>query len=161
MMVTNLDYDDFKGRIALGRVNQGTISKNQQVTIGTPDEPTRNGKINELFVFTENFAKSSIESWLVTFGAIAGLPDVMIGETIFVDGAEPLPKLSVEEPTVRMSMSVNMSPFAGKEGKFVTSRNIKDRLDRELERNLALKVEPGKLRILLSFAAEARYTLPF
>ena len=144
MMVTNLDYDDFKGRIALGRVNQGTISKNQQVTIGTPDEPTRNGKINELFVY-RNFAKSSIEK--VGAGdicAIAGLPDVMIGETIFVDGAEPLPKLSVEEPTVRMSMSVNMSPFAGKEGKFVTSRNIKDRLDRELERNLALKVEPGE-----------------
>jgi GTP-binding protein len=144
MMVTNLDYDDFKGRIALGRVNQGTISKNQQIKIGVPDEPTRNGKINELFVY-RNFAKSSIEE--VGAGdicAIAGLPDVMIGETIFVDGSEPLKRLSVEEPTVRMSLSVNMSPFAGKEGKFVTSRNIKDRLDRELERNLALKVEPGE-----------------
>ena len=125
-------------------VNQGTISKSQQIKIGVPDEPTRNGKINELFVY-RNFAKSSIEE--VGAGdicAIAGLPDVMIGETIFVDGSEPLTRLSVEEPTVRMSLSVNMSPFAGKEGKFVTSRNIKDRLDRELERNLALKVEPGE-----------------
>ena len=94
-------------------MNQGTISKNQQIKIGVPDEPTRNGKINELFVY-RNFAKSSIEE--VGAGdicAIAGLPDVMIGETIFVDGSAPLPRLSVEEPTVRMSLSVNMSPFAG------------------------------------------------
>ena len=144
MLVTNLDYDDFKGRIALGRVNKGTISKNQQVKIGIPDEPTRNGKINELFVY-RNFAKSSIEE--VGAGdicAIAGLLDVMIGETIFVDGAEPLPTIEVEEPTVRMCMSVNSSPFAGQEGKFVTSRNIKERLDLELEKNLALRVEPGE-----------------
>jgi GTP-binding protein len=143
MLVTNLDYDDFKGRIALGRVNTGTISKNQQIKIGVPGSATRSGKVNELFVY-RNFAKSSIEE--VGAGdicAIAGLPDVMIGETIFVEGSNPLPRITVEKPTVRMSMMVNLSPFAGQEGKYVTSRNIRERLDRELERNLALKVEAG------------------
>ena len=143
MLVTNLDYDEFKGRIALGRVNAGTISTAQTISLGVPDGGSRNGKINEVFVY-KNFKKEIVES--VGAGdicAIAGLPDVMIGETIMAGGAVPLPTITVEEPTVRMTFSVNASPFAGKEGKFVTSRNIKDRLDRELERNLALKVEPG------------------
>ena len=143
MLVTNLDYDEFKGRIALGRVNAGTISKAQGIQLGIPGGDARNGKINEVFVY-QNFQKTTVDS--VSAGdicAVAGLDDVMIGETIMAGGAEPLPTITVEEPTVRMTFSVNGSPFAGKEGKFVTSRNIKDRLDRELERNLALKVEPG------------------
>jgi len=143
MLVTNLDYDEFKGRIALGRVNSGTISKAQNIKLGVPGSDARNGKIGEVFVY-KNFQKEIVEE--VSAGdicAVAGLDDVMIGETIMADGAEPLPTITVEEPTVRMTFSVNGSPFAGKEGKFVTSRNIKDRLDRELERNLALKVEPG------------------
>ena len=143
MLVTNLDYDDFKGRIALGRVNRGSIKEKQNITLGVPGADARNGKIGEVFVYN-NFKRENIEE--VGAGdicAIAGLPDVMIGETIMGAGSEPLPTITVEEPTVRMTFNVNMSPFAGKEGKFVTSRNIKDRLDRELERNLALKVEPG------------------
>ena len=143
MLVTNLDYDEFKGRIALGRVRAGTIKKAQQVKIGVPGKDARAGKINEVFIYN-NFVRSPIDS--VGAGdicAIAGLEDVMIGETIMVEGASPLPTIEVEEPTVRMSMNVNTSPFAGQEGKFVTSRNIKARLDQELERNLALKVEPG------------------
>jgi GTP-binding protein len=143
MLVTNLDYDEFKGRIALGRVRAGTIKKAQQVKIGVPGKDARAGKINEVFIYN-NFVRSPIDS--VGAGdicAIAGLEDVMIGETIMVEGASPLPTIEVEEPTVRMSMNVNTSPFAGQEGKFVTSRNIKARLDQELERNLALKVEAG------------------
>lgn len=143
MLVTNLDYDDFKGRIALGRVNAGTIREKQSITIGIPGGEHRSGKVGEVFIY-ENFKRENIEK--VGAGdicAIAGLPDVMIGETIMAGGAEPLPTITVEEPTVRMTFNVNGSPFAGKEGKFVTSRNIKERLDRELERNLALKVEPG------------------
>ncbi|HAE25659.1 MAG TPA: translational GTPase TypA [Hyphomonas adhaerens] len=143
MLVTNLDYDEFKGRIALGRVNAGTINKAQNIKLGVPGKDSRNGKIGEVFVY-KNFQKEIVEE--VSAGdicAVAGLDDVMIGETIMADGAEPLPTITVEEPTVRMTFSVNGSPFAGKEGKFVTSRNIKDRLDRELERNLALRVEPG------------------
>ena len=137
MLVTNLDYDEFKGRIALGRVNSGSISKAQNIKLGVPGSDARNGKINEVFVY-KNFQKEIVEE--VSAGdicAVAGLDDVMIGETIMADGAEPLPTITVEEPTVRMTFSVNGSPFAGKEGKFVTSRNIKDRLDRELDRNLA------------------------
>jgi len=143
MLITNLDYDEFKGRIALGRVNAGTIKTAQNIKIGIPGEPTRNGKVNEVFIYN-NFKRTDIPS--VGAGdicAIAGLPDVGIGETIMADGAVPLPTIEVEEPTVRMTFNVNTSPFAGREGKFVTSRNIKERLDRELERNLALKVEPG------------------
>ena len=143
MLVTNLDYDEFKGRIALGRVNAGTIKTAQQIKIGVPGEPARSGKVNEVFIYN-NFKRTDVES--VGAGdicAIAGLPDVGIGETIMADGAEPLPTIEVEEPTVRMTFNVNTSPFAGREGKFVTSRNIKERLDRELERNLALRVEPG------------------
>ena len=143
MLITNLDYDDFKGRIALGRVRAGTVSKSQQIKIGVPGEPSRNGKINEVFIYN-NFVRNAIDS--VGAGdicAIAGLDDVMIGETIMAEGAAPLPTITVEEPTVRMAMSVNTFPFAGQEGKYVTSRNLKARLDQELERNLALKVEPG------------------
>ena len=143
MLITNLDYDDFKGRIALGRVRAGTMSKSTNVKIGVPGKDARNGKVNEVFVYN-NFVRTGIDS--VGAGdicAIAGLDDVMIGETIMSDGAEPLPTIEVEEPTVRMAMSVNTSPFAGQEGKYVTSRNLKSRLDQELERNLALKVEPG------------------
>ena len=141
MLVTNLDYDEFKGRIALGRVRAGTMTKATNVKIGVPDKDARNGKVTEVFIYN-NFVRSPVDS--VGAGdicAIAGLPDVMIGETIMVEGSKPLPTITVEEPTVRMSMSVNTSPFAGQEGKYVTSRNLKARLDQELERNLALKVE--------------------
>jgi GTP-binding protein len=143
MLVTNLDYDDFKGRIALGRVNAGTIQKAQGISMGIPDGATRSGKVGEVFVY-KDFKRTDVES--VGAGdicAIAGLENVMIGETIMGAGAEPLPTILVEEPTVRMTFNVNTSPFAGREGKLVTSRNIKERLDRELERNLALRVEPG------------------
>ena len=143
MLITNLDYAEFKGRIALGRVNAGTIKTAQQIKIGVPGEPARSGKVNEVFIYN-NFKRTDVEA--VGAGdicAIAGLPDVGIGETIMADGAEPLPTIEVEEPTVRMTFNVNTSPFAGREGKFVTSRNLKERLDRELERNLALRVEPG------------------
>ena len=143
MLVTNLDYDEFKGRIALGRVRAGTMKKATGVKIGVPGKDARAGRIGEVFVYN-NFVRTAVDS--VGAGdicAISGLEDVMIGETIMVEGAVPLPTIKVEEPTVRMAMSVNTSPFAGKEGKFVTSRNLKQRLDQELERNLALKVEPG------------------
>ena len=111
----------------------------------TPDEPTRKGKVAELFVY-DNFVKKAVD--FVEAGdicALSGLADVGIGETV----TDPrrgvaLPKIRVEEPTVRMSFLVNTSPFAGREGKFVTSRNLRDRLFRELERNLAMRVEDGE-----------------
>jgi GTP-binding protein len=109
-----------------------------------PDTEARKGKISELFVY-DNFNRRPVDE--VRAGDICcltGLADASIGDTLCDQSAqEPLPTISIEEPTVTMTFSVNTSPFAGKEGKFVTSRNLKERLERELERNLALKVEPG------------------
>lgn len=144
LLVTNLDYDEHKGRIAIGRVHAGTVTRNQDIKVCTPDGRCRNQRINELFVY-QNFTRAAIDS--VEAGdicALSGLADVQIGETIASKDGEALPTITVEEPTVKMSFSVNISPFAGREGKFVTSRNLRDRLNRELERNLAMKVEDGE-----------------
>jgi len=144
MLVTNLDYDEHKGRIALGRINTGVVKTKMNVSVGIPGEGARNSKVGEVFVY-DNFVRQNVdEVFAGDICAFAGIPDVMIGETIMTEGAEPLPTIKVEEPTVRMTFMVNTLPFAGQEGKFVTSRNIKERLDRELERNLALQVEPGE-----------------
>eukprot|EP00899_Mesostigma_viride_P023282 jgi/Mesvir1/4138/Mv13050-RA.1 len=145
LLVTNLDYDEHKGRIAIGRVSSGVISPGQQVKICTPESAPRSGKIAEAFVF-DNFvrvASDAVEAGDIC--AVTGLPDVRIGETITCPVESiPLPTISVEEPTVRMSFLVNTMPFAGQEGKFVTSRQLRERLYRELERNLAMKVEDGE-----------------
>jgi GTP-binding protein len=145
LLVTSLDYDEHKGRIALGRIQTGSMNKGQAIRIGIPNEAPRSGRVNELFVF-DNFIRTAVDR--VEAGdicAVSGLDDVRIGETLMdTQGGEPLPTIKVEEPTVRMTFAVNTSPFAGKEGKFVTSRNLRDRLMRELERNLALKVEDGE-----------------
>jgi GTP-binding protein len=145
LLVTSLDYDEHKGRIALGRVQTGSMSKGQAIRIGTPDSAPRAGRINEVFVF-DNFIRTNVDR--VEAGdicAVSGLDDVRIGETLMdTAGGVPMPTIQVEEPTVRMTFAVNTSPFAGREGKFVTSRNLRDRLARELERNLALKVEDGE-----------------
>lgn len=159
MMVTNLDYDQHKGRLAIGRVNSGKLIKGQTVAICKPgDGKMKTGKMSEIFVFS-NFTKVPVDEVVAgDICAITGLGDVSIGETICnTDNLIPLPAISIEEPTVRMNFMVNTSPFAGREGKFVTTRNIKDRLDRELERNLALRVEPGETAD--SFTVSGRGTL--
>ncbi|GBF99190.1 hypothetical protein Rsub_11635 [Raphidocelis subcapitata] len=146
LLATNIDYDEHKGRIAIGRVSAGTIRKGQAVSICSSLEEgkCRMGKVNELFVY-DNFSRVAVDE--VEAGdicALTGIADISIGETVCSkETPNALPTIRVEEPTVAMTFKVNTSPFAGKEGKFVTSRNIKDRLDRELERNLALRVEPG------------------
>ena len=161
MLVANIDYDEHKGRIAIGRVTSGTVRRGQAVTLVSSLEPgkERFGKVNELFVY-DNFARAPVDD--VAAGdicALTGLGDVTIGETICSRDAPAvaLPTIAVEEPTVSMAFKVNTSPFAGKEGKFVTSRNIRDRLARELERNLAMKVEPGETAE--SFIVSGRGTL--
>lgn len=146
MLVTNLDYDEHKGRIAIGRVHAGTMQRGMEVKVCTPDENCRFGKISEVFVY-ENFMKVPAET--VEAGdicAVCGIDDVLIGETLAdkVNGSA-LPGIKVEEPTVRMSFSINTSPFVGREGKHVTSRKLRERLYRELERNLAMKVEDGEM----------------
>jgi len=147
MLVANIDYDTHLGRIGVGRVIAGTIRKGQQVSVCSSLEPgkVRTQKIAELFVY-DNFNRVPVEE--VSAGdivALSGISDIKIGETICERGNPiALETIEVEDPTVSMTFKVNTSPFAGKEGKFVTSRNLKERLDRELERNLALRVEPGE-----------------
>ncbi|KAK4338867.1 hypothetical protein RND71_040329 [Anisodus tanguticus] len=145
MLATNIDYEEHKGRIAIGRVHAGSLRRGMDVKICTSEDACRFGRVSELFVF-EKFNRVPAET--VEAGdicAVCGIDDIQIGETI-ADKSEgkPLPSIKVEEPTVKMSFSVNTSPFVGREGKYVTSRNLRDRLYRELERNLAMKVEDGE-----------------
>eukprot|EP00184_Porphyridium_aerugineum_P005496 CAMPEP_0184693826 /NCGR_PEP_ID=MMETSP0313-20130426/1971_1 /TAXON_ID=2792 /ORGANISM="Porphyridium aerugineum, Strain SAG 1380-2" /LENGTH=644 /DNA_ID=CAMNT_0027151999 /DNA_START=160 /DNA_END=2094 /DNA_ORIENTATION=+ len=142
VMVSNIDYDDFKGRLAIGRITSGAITKQQQVIIGHPGKENKNAKISEIFVF-DNFTKKAVDQAKAgDIVVISGLTDIEIGDTICESSnVIPLKPIEVEEPTVRMAFAINTSEFAGREGKFVTSRNIRDRLFKELERNVAMKVE--------------------
>lgn len=145
MLATNIEYDDHKGRIAIGRVHAGTLRKGMDVRICTSEDEYRFGRISELFVYEKFYrvAAESVEAGDIC--AVCGIGDIQIGETIAEkSNGKPLPSITVEEPTVKMAFSVNTSPFVGREGKYVTSRNLRDRLYRELERNLAMKVEDGE-----------------
>ncbi|XP_020091859.1 uncharacterized protein LOC109712614 isoform X2 [Ananas comosus] len=145
MLVTNTEYDEHKGRIAIGRLHAGVLQRGMEVKVCTSDETCRYGKVSELFVY-ENFTRAPVESVVAgDICAVCGITDIMIGETIAdKSSGKPLPTIKVEEPTVKMSFSINTSSFVGREGKYVTSRNLRDRLYRELERNLAMRVEDGE-----------------
>ncbi|XP_011020348.1 PREDICTED: translation factor GUF1 homolog, chloroplastic [Populus euphratica] len=145
MLATNIEYDEHKGRIAIGRLHAGVLQKGMDVRVCTSEDSCRFGKVSELFVY-EKFSRvpaTKVEAGDIC--AVCGIEDIQIGETI-ADKAfgKPLPSIRVEEPTVKMAFSINTSPFVGREGKYVTSRNLRDRLYRELERNLAMKVEDGE-----------------
>ncbi|KAL2464676.1 elongation factor family protein [Forsythia ovata] len=151
MLATNIEYEEHKGRIAIGRLHAGALRKGMDcegrftVPICTSEDECRYARVSELFVY-EKFFRVPVET--VEAGdicAVCGIDDIQIGETIAdkISG-KPLPSIKVEEPTVRMSFSINTSPFVGREGKYVTGRNLRDRLYRELERNLAMKVEDGE-----------------
>ncbi len=138
----NLGYDNFLGRLAVARVYEGVAKVGQQVFIKKPNGETRPGKIAKLFTFR---GLERVEAESVVAGDIAlvaGLTDINIGETIADSAdAEPLPAIAVDEPTISLNFFVNNSPFAGREGKFVTSRQIRERLERELEVNVGLRVD--------------------
>ncbi|HUO50083.1 MAG TPA: translational GTPase TypA [Candidatus Paceibacterota bacterium] len=138
----NLAYDNFLGRLAICRVYEGTLKTGDSVFVKKPTGETRTGKITKMFTFK---GLQRIESGEVSAGDIvlvAGLPDIFIGETITTDkDVEPLPAIAIDEPTITLNFLVNNSPFAGREGKFVTSRQIRERLERELEVNVGLRVE--------------------
>lgn len=138
----NLAYDNYLGRMAVSRIYEGSVSPNIPVFVRKPDGTTRQGKIIKVFTF-EGLQK--IETPRAEAGdivMIAGLPDIDIGETVTTDAAaEPLPAIAVDEPTITLNFLVNNSPFAGREGKFVTSRQLRDRLERELEVNVGLRVD--------------------
>ncbi|XVE95975.1 hypothetical protein REPUB_Repub02eG0181900 [Reevesia pubescens] len=145
MLATNIEYEEHKGRIAIGRLHAGVLRKGMEVRVCTSEDSCRYARISELFVY-EKFIRTPAES--VEAGdicAVCGIEDIQIGETIAdKTSGKPLPAIKVEEPTVKMAFSINTSPFVGREGKYVTSRNLRDRLYRELERNLAMRVEDGE-----------------
>ncbi|MCW7471134.1 translational GTPase TypA [Leptospira kanakyensis] len=140
--VTALDYNEYVGRIAIGKIYQGTMKKSADVTLAKTNGSTANYKITKLYGY-EGLTRYEIdEAGSGDIVAMAGIPDVFIGDTVCDLGNPlPLPAIQVEEPTVSMFFMVNNSPFAGKEGKFVTTRNLRERLDRELETNVALRLE--------------------
>ena len=142
MQITSLDYSSFLGRIAVGKVARGSIKENQQIALLQADGSNKKMKIKELYVFEGMGKKKVTEVVAGDICAIVGLENFNIGDTIAdVDHPEALPVISVDEPTMSMLFGINNSPFFGKEGKFVTSRHLRDRLMKETEKNLALKVE--------------------
>ena len=142
MQITSLDYSSFLGRIAVGKVARGSIKENQQIALLQADGSNKKMKIKELYVFEGMGKKKVTEVFAGDICAVVGLENFNIGDTISdVDNPEALPIISVDEPTMSMLFGINNSPFFGKEGKFVTSRHLRDRLMKETEKNLALKVE--------------------
>lgn len=141
LLVANIDYNQFVGRLAIGRIFSGEISKNQEVAIARRDGSLQKTRVRELYVFEGLDRVPADAAGVGEIVALAGFDDVEIGETItLADNPRPLPVIAVDEPTISMIFGVNTSPFSGVEGKFVTSRQIKERLDRELLGNVALRV---------------------
>ena len=140
-LVTNLDYDPYVGQVAIGRLNHGTLSMNQSYSLCGEDEIRNNQKFSALYTF-EGLKKVQVEKLEAgDIIAVAGIEDVTIGDTISSnESPKPLPRIMIDEPTVSMLFYVNNGPFAGKEGKYLTSRNISERLDREILGNVSLQV---------------------
>ena len=146
MLITSLEYSSYIGRIAVGKLTRGSLVSGQTVTLAKRDGVTKvKTKIKELMVF-EGLGKKKVER--VECGeicALVGIEGFEIGDTVCdAENPEPLPPIKIDEPTMSMLFTINNSPFFGKDGKYVTSRHIKERLDHELEKNLALRVEPGQ-----------------
>lgn len=138
----NLGYDNFLGRLAVSRVYEGVVRVGEIVYVKKPTGEMRSGKITKIFTFKGITREEATEAQAGDIVMIAGLSDIYIGETITTDQeAEPLPAIHVDEPTIALNFLVNNSPFAGREGKFVTSRQIRERLEKELEINVGLKVD--------------------
>ncbi len=143
MLVSNIDYDEYTGRIAVGKIERGSISQNQTLTVcNSHTDKTRQGKAARLYTY-EGLEKVPAEK--VTAGdvvAVSGIADINIGDTICeFQNPDPLPFVKIDDPVLSMTFSVNDSPFAGRDGKFVTSRHLRDRLFRELDSNVSLRVE--------------------
>jgi GTP-binding protein len=143
MQPATLKYDNFLGRIAIGRVYEGVLKPNQQVTVIKSDGTRYQSRVTKIFAF-EGMEKYEVdEARAGDMVAVAGLPEIYVGETITTNPeAEALPAIKVDPPALAIEFMVNNSPFAGREGKFVTTRHIKARLEKELETNVGLKVEP-------------------
>jgi GTP-binding protein len=142
LLVSSIDYDEYVGRIAIGRIERGTIKMGQQAVTCKKDGTLVNTKISRLYVFEGLKRVEAAEAMIGDIVSVSGVGDITIGETICdVDCPEALPFIEIDEPTIRMTFSVNNSPFAGREGTFVTSRHLRDRLFKELETNLSMRVD--------------------
>lgn len=145
MLITSLDYSNYVGRIAIGRVHRGTIKEGMEIALCKKDGTVSKQKIKELHTF-EGMGRKKVES--VSSGdicALIGIDGFEIGDTVAdINNPEALPRISIDEPTMSMTFTINDSPFFGRDGKYVTSRHIAERLERELDRNLALRVERGE-----------------
>jgi len=144
LQVTTLDYNDYLGRIIIGRIRRGTIKLGQMVALSLRDGGTSQHRITKLYGF-QGLKRIEIEQAEAgDIVAVAGLPEAQIGETLCdLGNLDPLPLIQIEEPTLKMTFSINTSPLAGREGKFVTSRQLRDRLAREVKSNVSLRVEEG------------------
>jgi len=142
LLVANLDYNDYVGRLAIGRIFSGEIAIGDQIAVVKPDRSVQKTRVSQLYVF-EGLKRESVDR--AGFGeivALAGIENINIGDTITsVENPHPLPVIAVDEPTIAMIFGVNNSPFAGREGKYVTSRQVKERLDKEILGNVAIRVE--------------------
>ncbi|MBM7073376.1 translational GTPase TypA [Shewanella sp. 202IG2-18] len=152
MQISQLDYNSYVGVIGVGRIKRGSVKVNQQVTVVNAEGKTRNGKVGQVLGYMGLDRHEVTEANAGDIVAITGLGELKISDTICPQGApDALPELSVDEPTLTMTFQVNTSPFAGKEGKYVTSRNILERLEQELVHNVALRVEetdsPDRFRV--------------
>lgn len=142
LQITSLDYSSFLGRIAIGKVSRGVIKEGQPVQLCKADGTFLKSRVKELYTFEGMGKKKATEVAAGDICAVVGIEDFQIGETIAdFENPEALPITAIDEPTMNMQFSINNSPFFGREGKYVTSRNIRDRLYKELEKNLALRVE--------------------
>jgi GTP-binding protein len=142
LLVANLDYNDYVGRLAIGRIFSGEIKLGDQIAVVKPDRSIQKTKVSQLYVF-EGLKRESVErAGCGEIVALAGIENINIGDTITSpENPQPLPSIAVDEPTIAMIFGVNNSPFAGREGKFVTSRQLKERLDKEILGNVAIRVE--------------------
>lgn len=142
LLVANLDYNDYVGRLAIGRIYSGGIAIGDQIAVVKPDRSIQKTRVSQLYAF-EGLKREPIDK--AHFGeivALAGIENINIGDTITsVDNPQPLPVIAVDEPTIAMIFGVNNSPFAGREGKYVTSRQVKERLDKEILGNVAIRVD--------------------
>lgn len=142
MQITSLDYSNFLGRVAIGKIARGVIKEGQPIVLMQADGSIKKSRVKELYIFESLGKKKVTEVIAGDICAVVGLEDFNIGDTIAdIENPEALPVISVDEPTMSMLFSINNSPFFGKDGKFVTSRHLRDRLMKETEKNLALKVE--------------------
>lgn len=142
LLISNIDFDDYVGRIGVGRIERGTLTAGQNAVICTPESEPKKVKIGKIYKFEGLKKVEATSAQVGEIVSISGIPNINIGETLCSpECAEALPFVKIDEPTVSMNFMVNNSPFAGREGKFVTSRNVRERLFKEIETNVSMRVE--------------------